>query len=52
MLLTNPEKTETTARRQTTNADKTQIFREKKPKPNTFVFDSGFDWRKRGDSNP
>ena len=42
---TNPEKSETTARRQAKNADRTLIFAKEKPKPNTFVFDLGFDWR-------
>ena len=29
------------------------VFTKKiKPKPNTFVFDLGFDWRKEWDSNP
>ena len=40
---TNPEKSETTARRQAKNADRTLIFAKEKPKPNTFVFDLGFD---------
>ena len=44
---TDPEKTETTARRQPKNADKTLFFVKEKPKPNTFVFDSGFDWQTR-----
>lgn len=49
---TNPEKSETTARQQSKNADKTRIFAKEKPKPNTFVFDLGFTWRKVRDSNP
>lgn len=49
---TNHEKTEMTARRQPKNVDKTVIFAKEKPKPNTFVFDLGFAWRKRWDSNP
>ena len=48
---TNPEKTETTVRRQPKNADKTRIFVKEKPKPNTFVFDLGFDWRHSCKSN-
>ena len=38
------------SRRQPKNADKTRIFAKEKPKPNTFVFDLGFDWRKEWDS--
>ena len=49
---TNPEKDKTTARRQPKNVDKTVIFAKEKPKPNTFVFDLGFAWRKVRDSNP
>ena len=49
---TNPEKDKTTARRQPKNADKPRIFVKEKPKPNTFVFDLGFDWRKVRDLNP
>ena len=44
---TNPEKIETMSRRQPKNANKYCIFANKKPKPNTFVFDLGFDWRER-----
>lgn len=48
---TNPEKSETTARRQAKNADRTLIFAKEKPKPNTFVFDLGFDWRRKRESS-
>lgn len=41
-----------TAHRQAKKVDKTLFFAKEKPKPNTFVFDLGFDWRKRWDSNP
>ena len=34
------------------NADTYFIFANKKPKPNTLVFDLGFDWRRIRDSNP
>ena len=34
------------------NADKTLFFAKEKPKPNTFVFDLGFVWRRGRDSNP
>ena len=49
---TNPEKTETTARRQPKTQIKPYFFAKEKPKPNTFVFDLGFDWRRGWDSNP
>ena len=34
------------------NADKTLFFVKEKPKPNTLVFDLGFDWRRNRDLNP
>ena len=50
--LTNPEKAETTERRQPKNTNKTLFFVKEKPKPNTFVSDLGFTWRRNGDLNP
>ena len=50
LLPTNLEKDKKTARRHTKNADNAWIFAKEKPKPNTLVFDLGFDWRKLRDS--
>ena len=44
---TNTESLKMTAHRQAKKADKTLFFAKEKPKPNTFVFDLGFDWQTR-----
>lgn len=49
---TNHEKDKTKARKEPKNANKYCVFAKEKPKPNTFVFDLGFDWRRERDSNP
>ena len=46
-----PRKDKTKARKQPKNANKYCVFAKEKPKPITFVFDLGFDWRKRRDSS-
>lgn len=48
---TNTESLKMTAHRQPKNADKIWIFANKKPKPNTLVFDLGFAWRREQDLN-
>lgn len=47
---TKHEKDKTKARKQPKNANKYCVFVNKKPKPNTFVFDLGLDWRRKRDS--